>query len=177
MKIVSKVMFGLVMLCFMSSELFAANGGSGYVWISTGGNYAYDSINYADSELDYVLKADLNKGLPEINSVIRIEAKNRIYHDIGFIEQISKEYLSLLKSNKCEGGLGSFTSFMTNYGLEECTVNYFIGKVKKEYVLNDIFTFNPELILPVKAKVLGYVSVEQGVFVFVQIIEVIKEKK
>ncbi len=176
MKKINRLLVGFVMLCFMSSEVFALNGGSGYVWISTGGNRAFDSAENLVSEIDYVLKADLNKGLPEINSVIRIEAKNKIYHDIGFIEYISKEFISLMKENKCESTNDSFTGFMTNYD-NECSVNNVEKKVKKDYVYNDIFTFNPELILPVKAKVLGYVSVEQGVFVFVQIIEVIKEKK
>lgn len=168
MKSVKQLFLGLLLLSSLSSDAFAKDYGTGYVWIA-GANYGYDSIDYADDKTKYVLKADLKNGLPDINSVITIEAKNRIYYDIRIVQAISKEYLVLLKEKKCESGLGSFTSFMTNSSSLECTVDSVLKNVKTDYVLSDIFSLYNELLSPRKAKVLGYVFIGQGVFMTVQI--------
>lgn len=168
MKKINKLLFGLMMLSCVLSDVFAKDFGTGYIWIA-GTNKGFDSINYIDLETEYVLKADLNKGLPDINSVIKIEPKNRIYYDIRVIEAISKEYLFLTKNNKCESGLGSFTAFMTNNGPKECTIDNLLKKIKNDYLENDISDTYNEFTLPIKAKVLGYVFTSQGTFMTVEI--------
>lgn len=172
MKIVSKVMFGLVLLCFISSGAFANN--YGYFWISTGGSLDYDDINYADSEIEYLLKAEFRKGVPNVNSIIRVEPKNRMYMDFSLIQDISKEFTSLMKQEKCgDGKKGMFTGFMTNYGSKECTVDIVIQNIKNNYMENESLYF--DLKYPIKARVLGYVSFGYGMFVLVEQVEVLKK--
>jgi|GEM_PF-5303604 len=168
-----KMMMGLVLLSTLVSSAFAI-GGTGYVWISTGGQLYYDEVSYTNNETAYVLKADKEKGLPNINSIIRIESKNRIYHNFTFIQDMSKEFIALMINKQCESMRGSFGSFMLNQN-KECSVDNVIEQIKKEWFNRDesYSTFE----LPVKAKVLGYVKFRVGVFVFVQVMEVIKEEK
>lgn len=167
-----KLFLGLLLLCSLSSDVFAGlitrHFGTGYVWIA-GANYGVDDIDYGNDELKYVLKADSQKGLPEINSIITIEAKNRIYYDLRVVEAISKEYLILVKEKGCESGLGSFSFFMTNIDSSGCTVDAILKNIKTDYVLSDIFSLYNELSSPRKARVLGYVFVAQGAFMTVQI--------
>ncbi|MCG3691567.1 hypothetical protein [Aliarcobacter butzleri] len=173
---IKKLFLGLLLLCGLSNDVSAAGlitqyFGTGYVWIA-GANRGVDDINYGDDELKYVLKANPKKGLPEINSIITIEAKNRVYYSIGLIEAISKEYLKLVKENKCETSKGAFTAFMTNTDSYGCTVDTVLKNIKIDYVPDDMYTFNSlynELSSSRKARVLGYVFVSQGAFMTVQI--------
>lgn len=169
-----KTMMGVVLLCTLASSAFAV-GGTGYIWISTGGEaLTYDEVSYVNPETAYSLKVDKAKGLPNINSIIRIEPKNRLYHNFTFIQDISKEFMSLMINKQCENTRGSFGSFMLNQN-KECSVDNVIEQIKKEwYNKNESYY---DFKHPVKAKVLGYVEFRVGVFVFVQVMEVIKEEK
>lgn len=167
MKIVSKVMFGLVLLCFISSGAFANN--YGYFWIA-GANFYYDDINYADTEMEYVLKTD-KKQVPDVNSIIRIEAKNKMYSNFQVVNDISKEYVSLVKQQKCGNGRFGFTSYMTNY-VPECSVDNVIKNIKNNYIDGDLYF---ELKSPIRAKVLGYIPFGYGMFVLVEQVEVLKK--
>ena len=163
-----------LLLCTLVSSAFAI-GGTGYVWISTGGEALfYDEVSYANNEMAYVLKVDKAKGLPDINSIIKIEPKNRLYHNLTFIQNISKEFVALMINKQCDNMRGSFASFMLNQN-KECSVDNVIEQLKKEWFnKNESYsTFTH----PVKVKVLGYVEFGVGVFVFVQVMEVIKEDK
>ena len=170
-KKMSKLLFGLMMLCCVSSGAFANN--YGYFWISTGGSLYHDYINYADSEIEYLLKAEFGKGVPNVNSIIRVEPKNRMYMDLSIIQDISKEFTLLIKQEKCGDGKGIFTSFMTNYGSKECTVDSVIQNIKNNYMKNESLYF--DLKYPIKARILGYVSFGYGMFVLVEQVEVLKK--
>lgn len=169
---INKWVFGLILLSYMSSSAFAVNGGTGYIWMPSLIGY-YDAINYVGEEVSHIPKADLNKGLPEINSVIKIEPKNKMYNDLSMIQDISKEFRNLVKQKKCENAKGSFSSFMAN-GTSECSVDNVVKNMENTYINENLYI---ELIAPVKAKVLGYVPLKEGLFVLIQIIEVIKENK
>jgi hypothetical protein len=166
-KEINKLMLGLVLLCCISSGAFA--NAYGYFWIA-GANFYYDDINYADTEMDYVLKAD-KKQVPDVNRIIRIEAKNKMYSNFQVVNDISREYVSLVKQEKCGNGRFGFTSYMTNY-VPECSVDNAVKNMKNNYIGGDLYF---ELTFPIKAKVLGYVPFGYGMFILVEQIEVLKK--
>lgn len=170
MKKTNKLLFGLTMICCISTSVFATNYGAGYIWISTGGNLYYDDIGMHEN----ILRADYKKGLPAINSIIRIEPKNRMYSDFNLIQDISKEFVSLLKEKKCGNWKGSFSGYMLNIGSKECLVDNVIDKLKNNYPKHERLYFENKY--PKKARVLGYVEFRTGVFVFVQTTEVLKNE-
>lgn len=169
-----KMMMGLVLLCTLAISAFSGN--MGYVWMPSR-NLAYDVINYADPESQYILKADLKKGLPDINSIIRIEAKNRMYFDLNLIQHITKEFTYMVKEGKCSDLNGSFSNFMLNQEntYQGCSIDSVLDQTKSIYRKDESLY----LILkyPIKAKVLGYVEFNAGVFVLVEQKELIRDEK
>ncbi|MBI3873654.1 MAG: hypothetical protein HY307_01340, partial [Arcobacter sp.] len=103
---------------------------------------------------------------------IKIEAKNKMYPNIQIINDISKEFISLVKQEKCGNGRYGFTSFMTNY-MPECSVDTVIKNMKNNYLGGDLYF---ELKYPINARVLGYIPFGHGMFMLVEQIEVIKDK-
>ena len=79
MKNIKKLFLGLLLLCSLSSGAFAKD--YGYFWVA-GARGFYDDINMGDDKTKYLLTAD-RKGVPDINKIIRIEAKNRMYWDLS----------------------------------------------------------------------------------------------
>jgi hypothetical protein len=169
-----QIMMGAFLLCTLASSAFAI-GGAGYVWISTIGSLTYDDINYGNSRVAHVLTVDPKKGLPNINSIIVIEPRNRFFIDFNLIQNISNEFISLVKEGKCDKMKGTFSNFMLNE-TKECSVDSVIEQIIDQYPKDEVLYFD-ELKYPIKAKVLGYVEFRAGVFVFVQVMEVIKEEK
>jgi len=162
-------LFLVLMLVGTFSSAQARN--VGYVWILSRSHY-YDDFSYANNELKYILRADHNKGLPDVNSIIRIEPKNKLFIGFDFIQNITNEFMSLVKSGKCEDLSGAFSYFMLN-GDNECSLDSVAKSVQIEYPHKNIF----EIQHPIKAKVLGYVEFDAGVFVLIEQIERIEEKK
>ena len=157
-----KIVLGSMLLGTLVTSAFSGN--IGYVWMPSQST-AYDAINFADSASEYIVKIDLKKGLPDINSIIRIEANNRMYLDLSLIQNISKEFLALMQEGKCERMLGTFSSFMLNKD-KYCSVDNFLERIKSEYPKDELLYF--PLPHPIKAKVLGYVEFKAGVFVLVE---------
>ena len=157
-----KIVLGSMLLGTLVTSAFSGN--IGYVWMPSQST-AYDAINFADSTSEYIVKIDLKKGLPDINSIIRIEANNRMYLDLSLIQNISKEFLALMQEGKCERMLGTFSSFMLNRD-KYCSVDNFLERIKSEYPKDEPLYF--PLPHPIKAKVLGYVELQAGVFVLVE---------
>jgi len=153
------------MLAGTLSSALATN--IGYVWIASRGLY-YDQINYGDPKLNYVLKADYKKGLPTINSVIRIEPKNKLFIGFESIQEITQIFKKYIDNGTCLDGVGAFTAFMLSLN-EGCSVD----SIQTEYSHKRIF----EIENPIKAKVLGYIEFKAGVFVLIEQIERIEEKK
>lgn len=168
---IKKMMMGLVLLCTLVSSAFSGN--MGYIWMPSR-NLAYDVISYTDSTSEYILKADLKKGLPDVNSVIRIEAQNRMYFDFSLIQNISKEFISLVREGKCKRMQGMFSVFMLNQD-KECSIDSVLEKMKSEYPKDELLYFS--LSNPIKAKILGYAEFQAGVFVFVEQKESIRNEK
>lgn len=167
MKKIVQVFLGLMLAGAFSSVLA---GTMGYVWVLSRSHY-YDDFSYANYELNYVLRADHKKGLPDVNSIIRIEPKNKLFIGFDFIQNITNDFMSLVKNGKCEDLRGAFSYFMLN-GDNECSLDSVVKKVQIEYPHKNIF----EIKNPIKAKVLGYVEFQAGVFVLIEQLEVIKEK-
>lgn len=167
MKSIKKVFLGVLLLCSLSSGAFAKD--YGYFWVAGAIGY-YDDINLGDDKTKYLLKAD-QKGVPDINKIIRIEAKNRRYIDLSTTQDISKEFSTLLEQKICGNGRYSFTAFMTN-DYPECSVDNLIKRMEKSPIGGSIYA---ELTDPIKAKVLGYVRVEKGLFMLVEKIEVLEK--
>lgn len=168
MKSIKKLFLGLLLLGSLSSGAFA--NAYGYFWVAGTIGY-YDDIDYADDKTKYVLKPEFNKGVPDINKIIRIEAKNRRYIDLSTIQDISKEFSFLLKQKICGNGRYSFTAFMTN-DYPDCSVDNFIKKIETGPKGEGIYF---ELTDPIKARILGYVRVENGLFILVEQIDVLKK--
>ena len=165
-----KIVLGSMLLGTLVSSAFSGN--MGYVWMPSR-NLAYDVIDYADSTSEYIVKADLKKGLPDINSIIRIEANNRMYLDFSLIQNISKEFLALMQEGKCERMQGMFSVFMLNKD-KYCSVDNFLERIKSEYPKDEPLYY--PLPHPIKAKVLGYVELQAGVFVLVEQKEMLSNK-
>lgn len=149
-----------VFLGLMLAGAFSSASAMGYVWILSGGYY--DRINYMP-EAEYLLGYHMKK-MPDVNSIIRIEAKNRIYFDFNKIQDITQ---SFKKMNDCAEGVGSFTAFMLSLN-EGCSVDSVVIRYQDAYT---------DLSEPIKARVLGYVKFNVGVFVLIEQIERIEEKK
>lgn len=169
-----KILLCAIFLCIYLSSAFAGN--MGYIWMPSR-NLAYDVINYADPESQYILKTDLKKGLPDINSIIRIEAKNRMYFDFNLIQHITKEFTYMVKEGKCSDLHGSFSNFMLNREnkYQGCSIDSVLEEAKNIYRRDEPLYFI--LKYPIKAKVLGYVEFNAGVFVLVEQKELLRDEK
>ncbi|MCG3696016.1 hypothetical protein L5F39_00200 [Aliarcobacter butzleri] len=168
MIIIKKVFLGVLLLCSLSSGAFA--NAYGYIWVAGTMGY-YDDIDYGDDKTNYVLKPEFNKGVPDINKIIRIEAKNRMYWNLSTIQDISKEFSTLLEQKICGNGRYSFSAFMTN-DYTECSVDNLIKRMEKSPIGGGIYF---ELTNPIKARILGYVAVDFGMFMLVEQIDVLKK--
>lgn len=169
-----QIMMGAFLLCTLASSAFSGN--MGYIWMPSRSAY-YDAISYGDVNKDYILKEDLKKGLPDVDSIIRIEAKNRMYFDFNLIQHISQEFNTMVKDGKCSDLSGSFSNFMLNESSEnkECLVDSVIDQIKGEYRKNELLYSALEY--PIKAKILGYVKFKAGLFVLVEQKELLREEK
>jgi len=167
MKSIKKLFLGLLLLGNLSSAVFAKD--YGYFWVAGAMGY-YDDINWGDDKTKYILSAD-EKGVPDINKIIRIEAKNRMYRDLSTTQDISKEFSFLLKQKICGNGRYSFTAFMTN-DYPDCSVDNLIKKIEISPNGGGIYF---ELTDPIKAKVLGYIVLKNGLFILVEQIEVLEK--
>ncbi|KLD96373.1 hypothetical protein [Aliarcobacter butzleri] len=166
---IKKVFLGVLLLCSLSSGAFA--NAYGYIWVAGTMGY-YDDIDYGDDKTNYVLKPEFNKGVPDINKIIRIEAKNRMYWDLSTIQDISKEFSTLKKQKICDNARYSFSVFMTNEH-PDCSVDNFIKKIEIGPTKGGGIYF--ELTNPIKARILGYVAVDFGMFMLVEQIDVLKK--
>lgn len=158
MKKIVQLVLGLMLTGTFSSALA---GSMGYVWILSGGYY--DRINYS-SQFKYLLGSEMKK-MPNVNSIIRIEAKNRIYADFNKIQDITQTFKRDIDDETCADGIGAFTAFML--GLNKgCSVDSVAIRHKDVYV---------DLSQPIKAKVLGYVEFNAGRFILIEQLEVIND--
>lgn len=135
-----------------------------YIWIPSVGYY--DHINSETINANY-LPTYFDK-LPEINSIVVIEKKNRLYKDLGLLLDINSRFIQLLKYKKCKKDKGAFTLFMLNANNKECSLDNVINQVKTKY--NVIYYSYPYRVLDtaIKAKVLGYVSTYSGTFMSIE---------
>ncbi|MDN5105192.1 hypothetical protein O8C79_07805 [Aliarcobacter butzleri] len=174
MKNMSKLLISIIFLSTIVSNSFA--GAYGYVWILTDSGY-YDEINYARDEYKYLLgyKEIMDrKPIPSINSIIQIEAKNRLFSDFNIIQTLSKEFF--IKEECKKSHLGGGFSNMMLYPDEKCSVVNILENLKdsKDKFFKNIF-YN-ELPCPIKARVLGYVRFDAGTFALIEQIKVMCEK-
>ena len=168
-----KMLVCLVFLFTFVSSAFSGN--MGYIWMPSRSAY-YDAISYGDVNKDYILKEDLKKGLPDINSIIRIEAKNKMYFDFNLIQHIAQEFNTMVKDGRCSDLSGSYSNFMLNESsIKECSVDSVIDQIKGEYRKNELLYSALEY--PIKAKIIGYVEFQAGLFVLVTQKELLREEK
>ncbi|ADG93184.1 hypothetical protein Arnit_1528 [Arcobacter nitrofigilis DSM 7299] len=175
MKRIYKFIIGLTLLLSFSSNVFAKN--IGYVWLLSGSRY-YDKINYGNSDYNYLLGMNFGKTLPDVNSIIKIEPKNRIYFGFSFIQDITTNFLDLVENGKCPKEGGAFSNYMLNIKSDECLVDKVVGKIKRKYGYHHKnFNSYYELQDPIKAKVLGYVIFKAGMFMLVEQTELLEKDK
>lgn len=167
MKSIKKLFLGLLLLGSLSSGAFAKD--YGYFGVAGSMGY-YDDIDLGDDKTKYLLTAD-RKGVPDINKIIRIEAKNRMYRDLSTIQDISKEFSTLKKQKVCDNARYAFSVFMTNEH-PDCSVDNLIKKIETGPKGEGIYF---ELTDPIKAKVLGYIVLKNGLFILVEQIEVLEK--
>ncbi len=94
-----------------------------------------------------------------------------MYWDLSTIQAISKEFSTLQKQDNCDNARYAFTVFMTNEH-PDCSVDNLIKKMEKSPNGGGIYY---ELPNPIKARVLGYVPVDFGMFMLVEQIDVLKK--
>lgn len=169
MKRIHKYIIGLALLLSFSNNAFAVN--IGYVWIQGAGYY--DSINYGRDDWAHIPKFE--KTLPDVNSIIRIEAKNIMYFDFNIIQDISAGFISLIDEGKCENVTGEFNNYMLNEN-KKCSVNKVISTLQKNKYKNFSPFLYSEMKYPIKAKVLGYVTFEAGMFIHIEQTELLEWK-
>jgi len=177
MKKINKFIVGFTLLLSISNEALAGN--IGYVWILSIGK-TYDDIGINPKHA-YILRPHKSTIMPEVNSIIRIEPKNRIYWDLGSVQDITDSFISLIKEKKCPNMKGTLRVYMLNED-EQCSVDKVIDKIEEStygslYYPRSASRLFYELRNPIKARVLGYVGFKAGVFVLIEQIEVLKKDK
>lgn len=160
MRTIARLFLGLMLAGTFSSALA---GTMGYVWVLSGGYY--DHINYS-SQFKYLLGFEM-KQMPNVNSIIRIEAKNRMYADFNKIQEITQTFKNYINNETCVDGIGAFTAFMLNLN-RGCSIDSVVIRHQDIYV---------DLSKPIKAKVLGYVEFNAGRFMLIEQLEVLDNNK